>query len=98
VLLYCNTSGEERKLSLFEIHLASGGWYVCRHCETAAPPIFILYFAFRSVYCFTLIFSSACTSVDNVHTLAIRPVLAHSPRRVARNFHIRGKQQLGLNI
>ena len=41
---------------------------ICRHCGTAAPPIFMLYFIFRSICCIIMIFSFACTRrVDNVY-------------------------------
>ena len=40
---------------------------ICRHCGSAAPPIFTVNFVFRSIYCVTLIFKSALTKrVDNV--------------------------------
>jgi len=34
---------------------------VYRHCRTAAPHIFAIYFVFKSVYCYTLIFNFART-------------------------------------
>ena len=38
---------------------------LCRHCGTAAHPIFKPYVGFRSVYCFHLIFIYAFTKHDD---------------------------------